>query len=295
MRAREITIGLGGQWRSGKGTAKCPAHDDRNPSLSISETRDGRALVYCFTGCSQIAVIDALRARGLWDGEAKGDPGYPGFLTTKHDGQVFMRDARDRLEFARTLWDKAVPARDTIVDTYLASRGIKRGERPALRYLPLLKHGPSKTSHPCMIAALTDEKERIRAVQRTWLKPDGSGKADIHPAKMTLGQMADSAVKFGQVGNSLGLAEGIETALSAAQIYHVPVWATLSANRLDQIKIPATVRDLFIFADHGQVGMREATEAANHYEGQGLRVDVIPPKVHFGDGVADFNDAVRAQ
>jgi putative DNA primase/helicase len=43
----------------------CPAHDDRNPSLAISE-RDGRILVKCFAGCTQADVIETLKSRGLW-------------------------------------------------------------------------------------------------------------------------------------------------------------------------------------------------------------------------------------
>jgi putative DNA primase/helicase len=42
--------------------ALCPAHDDRNPSLSIREAR-GKALVHCFAGCSTEAVLEALRLR----------------------------------------------------------------------------------------------------------------------------------------------------------------------------------------------------------------------------------------
>jgi len=45
--------------------AKCPAHDDRGPSLSICE-RAGKVLVHCHAGCSQLEVIEALRALGLW-------------------------------------------------------------------------------------------------------------------------------------------------------------------------------------------------------------------------------------
>ena len=47
--------------RSGEGwKAKCPAHDDREPSLSISEGHDGRALIKCHAGCSTDDVIAAL-------------------------------------------------------------------------------------------------------------------------------------------------------------------------------------------------------------------------------------------
>src|SRR3954447_26341341 len=45
--------------------ARCPAHDDRNPSLSIRES-DGKILVHCHAGCKQRTVIAALRVRGLW-------------------------------------------------------------------------------------------------------------------------------------------------------------------------------------------------------------------------------------
>ena len=65
MTAASIARELGGR-RSGAGfMARCPAHDDKNPSLSITE-RDGRLLVYCFSGCPQDAVVEALKGRGLW-------------------------------------------------------------------------------------------------------------------------------------------------------------------------------------------------------------------------------------
>jgi len=49
----------------GRWMARCPAHDDRSPSLSITERGD-KVLLHCFAGCDQQAVIEALRARGLW-------------------------------------------------------------------------------------------------------------------------------------------------------------------------------------------------------------------------------------
>jgi len=45
--------------------AKCPAHDDNNPSLSIRDA-DGKVLLHCHAGCRQRDVIEALKARGLW-------------------------------------------------------------------------------------------------------------------------------------------------------------------------------------------------------------------------------------
>jgi hypothetical protein len=65
MTAEHIVRVLGGRWTGRSGIARCPVHEDRSPSLSVSE-RDGRVLVHCHAGCPQPDVIAALRARGLW-------------------------------------------------------------------------------------------------------------------------------------------------------------------------------------------------------------------------------------
>ncbi len=60
MNAEEIARALGGR-RSGKGwLAKCPAHDDKRPSLAIDEGSNGKVLVVCRAGCSQADLIDTL-------------------------------------------------------------------------------------------------------------------------------------------------------------------------------------------------------------------------------------------
>lgn len=63
--ASEIAAALGGHKSGDEFLAKCPAHDDRNPSLTIKSV-GGMVLVNCHAGCSQEAVIEALRSRGLW-------------------------------------------------------------------------------------------------------------------------------------------------------------------------------------------------------------------------------------
>ena len=58
---------LGGARREGSGwKCRCPAHDDRTPSLHVSDREDGGLLVHCFApGCTQDRVIDAMRAHGI--------------------------------------------------------------------------------------------------------------------------------------------------------------------------------------------------------------------------------------
>jgi ferredoxin len=64
--AQEITLALGGKWNGRSGSARCPAHPDQHPSLSVSEGSDGKILVHCHTGCAQADVIDTLKSRNLW-------------------------------------------------------------------------------------------------------------------------------------------------------------------------------------------------------------------------------------
>ena len=45
---------------AGRWQARCPAHDDKGPSLSIRETDDGTVLLHCFAGCSVHEVVSAV-------------------------------------------------------------------------------------------------------------------------------------------------------------------------------------------------------------------------------------------
>jgi hypothetical protein len=70
MTAEHIAKQLHGR-KSGVGwMARCPAHNDNNPSLSLTDA-DGKVLVHCHAGCEQRAVVDALRALGLWPEDEK--------------------------------------------------------------------------------------------------------------------------------------------------------------------------------------------------------------------------------
>ena len=48
------------QTRESEWIARCPAHQDSSPSLTIKEETDGRVLVHCFAGCGALDVITAV-------------------------------------------------------------------------------------------------------------------------------------------------------------------------------------------------------------------------------------------
>jgi len=66
VNARDLALAVGARKSGHRYLARCIAHKDKSPSLSITDGADGRVLVHCFAGCSQDAVIAALRQRGLW-------------------------------------------------------------------------------------------------------------------------------------------------------------------------------------------------------------------------------------
>jgi hypothetical protein len=96
--AETIARALGGR-KSGRGwSARCPAHDDRTPSLSLRDGESGRVLVHCHAGCDQGAVIDALRARGLWPETIRPD-------RTPDQRRAWARQRRrDEADLRRARW-----------------------------------------------------------------------------------------------------------------------------------------------------------------------------------------------
>lgn len=294
--AKSIVQALGGHWSGSHGMCKCPAHPDRAPSLSVSTDQSHeRLLVHCFAGCPQEAVIQALRERGLWPELERRQDWHPTPEALAAWRARREKDAHERREEtearerdAQAIWLRAKPVQGTIAETYLARRGI-RGKLPeCLRFVSSMRHAPTGSIWPALLCAVQSGLGLVIGVQRIFLKPDGSGKAPIEPAKMTLGVLGDGAVRLGSPGRVLGLGEGPETCLSAMRIYRLPVWATLGAGRLGSVTLPDCVEEVVIFGDNGPVGEMAANKAADHYHQLG-RTDhvVLPPSAS-----KDFNDVL---
>jgi hypothetical protein len=89
VNAEEIANSLCGcrKIAGSKWIACCPAHNDKNPSLSITQTHD-KVLVHCFAGCEQRDVLRALTELGLWNRQHQDGRSEPN-----------ERYSRDELEF----------------------------------------------------------------------------------------------------------------------------------------------------------------------------------------------------
>ena len=195
-------------------------------------------------------------------------------------------DAHRRIEYARELWQRAVPAEGTPVAHYLRSRGITIPVPTTIRYIPDLKHGPSGLILPAMVAAVQGLDRRVYGIHRTFLTADGTRKAPLTQAKMMIGKCAGGAVRLGPAAPKIAVAEGVETALSIAQACpDLPVWAALSTSGIRALILPPEVVEVTLCGDGDAAGDSAVTDAAKRFiaEGRQVRIARAPPGQDFND------------
>lgn len=95
----------------------------------------------------------------------------------------------------------------------------------------------------------------------------------------------------GPRGGTLGLAEGIETALSAKELFSIPCWATLGTERFGLVAIPESVSELHLFIDHDAAGELAERKARAAYEREGRVIFTHRPE----QPGADFNDVLMVR
>lgn len=168
------------------------------------------------------------------------------------DGKRRSRDLADRL------WREAVPPPGTMVEAYLASRGLMLPGDAPLRFHPAAwRNRDNGPSGPAMIARMTvPETGEPCGAHVTYLRGDGAGKAPGERAKIMLG--AAGVVRLvpdDEVTLGLGLAEGIETALAVMQRGGWrPVWAATSAGAINRFPVLTGIEALTVFADTDAAG-----------------------------------------
>jgi hypothetical protein len=284
MSAEGLARALGGRKAGAAWMARCPVHDDREPSPSIADARDGKVLVRCHAGCDQRDVIAALRARGIWDTDERRPArflGKPNRVPTSETDD----DAIRRTEAALAIWHNSQSAEGTPVETYLRSRGLVLPIPPSIRFHAGLRH-PSGAVWPAMVALVTHGAHgKPLGVHRTFLARDGYGKAPVEAAKMMLGPCRGGAVRLGPAGDLLMVGEGIETCLAAMQASGHPAWAALSTSGLRSFDLPHAVRDVIVLADGDDPGEAAAQDCAWRWKREGRRVRIARPP----QGM-DFND-----
>ena len=140
--------------------------------------------------------------------------------------------------------------------------------------------------HPAMLGAVTDVTDQLVSVHRTYLTQKGL-KADLPVVKKLTGcsaRLAGCSVKLHSPGRvhgelSIGVAEGIETALACFAACDTPTVSAISAQGLSRYQWPRGVTNLLIYADndHNQVGQRAAQTLAQRAKKAGLAERIVTP------------------
>lgn len=257
-----------------------PGHSKKDRSLSVSVGDNGNLIWFSFAGDSDAAVRAYLKGLGV-AGEGAAARGTP--LAAAKRAQRTDTGAH----WAAALWRQSVAIDGTLGARYLESRAIRGPFPPSLRFHPECRDGPFRRLALIAARTMLATPGEVASVQRTFLARDGSGKAG-GDAKKTLGGCRGGGVVLGEIGAVLLIAEGIETALSAAAIFGLPAVATLGTAHTRALLLPECVQNVVIAADNDERG--QGLDAANalaarlRKEGRFVRVESPP------DAFKDFND-----
>jgi putative DNA primase/helicase len=280
--ARQLNGSVSGQWINVRG----PGHGAGDRSLGIlfdPKVLDGFR-VHSFAGDEETECRAYLKSL---------IENLNGELCDIYEPEHTRREAaRARIKRAMALWQEGTSATGMPVEAYLINtRLIERiPNNDVLRYHPACPFGTLRV--PAMLAPITDAVtgEPI-GVHRTAIKDDGSGKRFGADSKRMLGVVRHGAVRLQAASQHLGIAEGIETALSAMQVFKTPVWATLSSGGIASFPIVPGIKLLTVFADHDQPGMAAAATCCRRYNAAGIDAEIRHPS----KPGTDWNDFVRQE
>jgi phage/plasmid primase-like uncharacterized protein len=293
MTARELAARLGLHRSRRDWRGPCPACGYADAFLLT----DGKAgpIGWCACCHNEDAIAQALGSQGA-------DPGLGAATPRSQENDV--RDAQARLERAEKVWRGSGPVLGTAAAVYLDVRGVAHlATCRELRFRLDCPH-PTGTIErrvrlPALVAAVRDVDGKFLGVHRTFLRRDGTGKADIEPQKASLGPVCGGAVRLAPIeevlaAGELVLGEGIETSASAGLLMRLPAWAAISAGNLAKgVVLPSTIRKVIIAADRDppdEKGRRPGQDAARaawlRFRRQGRAVRIATPN----EGEGDFND-----
>lgn len=167
------------------------------------------------------------------------------------------------------------------VHNYLRGRGLSKMS-DKLRYHPKCWEPETKKKQKAMLAVFTGADGVAVTMHRTYLDAEGEKLPIESPKKIlpALKKMSGGAVRLFPVeGDTMGIAEGIETAIAASEDMNIPVWAALSTSLLESFEVPKSIKQLIIFADNdvNYAGQKAAFVLANRVVAKGISANVHIP------------------
>jgi hypothetical protein len=261
--AEQIVKELGGTWHGKFGMVLCPAHADRNPSLSIAQGRKG-PMFKCHAGCEFKDIMRALRAKKIEVG------------STAPDEKAAANTPSYSLSVVERIWQSAKPLVGTLGQRYLIARGLGM-DHARLRYIARCTFGPVKTptiTGPAIIVPMHLE-DRLVGLQRIFL--DADDRQHYKRFKPVLCSERRAAMQLSRAGRTLALTEGAEDALAYTRLHNIPAWGLPGIEWLAHTAIPDGVEDLIIAFDRGKPAQAAFDKYAPRLEKAGRSLLFDPP------------------
>jgi putative DNA primase/helicase len=243
------------------------------------DDKDGRGTWFC-SQCGSGDGFGLLQRIFGWDFKQAAKEVDRVVGTVRAGAVVQARTEESKVEALRAVWkaSKAVTKGDPVW-LYL-NRRLGVDQVPAdLRFHPNLRHSEGR-SYPAMVAMMRYPNGAGASIHRTYLTTDGQ-KAPVDDAKkfMQGKPLQTASVRLGEAGTTLGIAEGIETALAASQLFLIPVWAATNAVLLEAWAPPAGVERVLIAGDNdaSYTGQSAAFALARRLVRDGFEVEIQIP------------------
>lgn len=285
---------------------------DLRRAVEAAGLRKGAFAVLCRVAGKKVRLADGKSAtKYLWTASAAESPEEAAKREAREAEERKAENEQKRAS-VRKLWKMARPFDPNDPECapmrrYLANRSIRPDavDGRELRFMPKCWYcgaqGKRGRTYPAMIAAVRKDDGTIVTLHRTYLREEGV-KAPVAEPKKLMAVADDEtvngcAVRLMPASDVLGVAEGIETALSVATATGYPCWSCVSANGLSTFEPPEGVRVILIFADKDASGIGDeaAEKLRERLSKRGILAVIcrIPDPIPAGDKGIDWNDVLK--
>lgn len=251
------------------------------------DNKAGNGTYYC-NSCGAGNGMNLLMQLNNWDFETAAKRVDEIIGNCPEDQRTFTPKKDPRIRLQKIQAQLTTVSNAGPVARYLRNRGLafsdKLKEHSKIAYY---EEGQYKGSYPAMVATFSAPNGQPLTFHITHLTKAG-GKAEITTPKKILppvGEMNGGAIRLFPASETMGIAEGIETALACKEKFGVNTWASYSANHLEQFEPPKECKKLMVFGDCDPsfAGQKAAYNLANRLKSKArfkhIEVEVLIPEI----------------
>ena len=244
------SLGIDSVYLTGKHTA-CPVCRNGKDRFRFDDKEGAGTWICSFCGAGDGIKLVMLVRGSEFREAAKEIEGLIGDAPVETPRR--QRSDHDKRRDMNAVWKSGKPVEaGGAVARYLLARSGVITPPPCIRQVERLRYFSDASSyHPAMIAMVVDATGIPCNIHRTYLTDAGTKAALDEPRRTMAGALPKGcAIRLAEHNGVLGVAEGIETALSVTALFGVPCWSLINTSIMSSWIAPPDVRELVIFADN---------------------------------------------